>query len=295
MSITAAMVKELREATGAGMMDAKKALVENDGNMEVAKDWLRKKGMAKAEKKASRVASEGMVFVTSEGNKGAMVEVNSETDFVAKNEEFKTFVNKLGALILESGETNIDAINAMTMGDITVAETLTNLIAKIGENMNIRRADVLTVESGNVAGYSHMGGKIGVLVAIESPEASDKMAETARGVAMHVAASNPAALTRDELDPELLAREKAIYEEQAAGKPENIVEKIVSGRINKFCEESCLVDQAFVMDTDNKVGQVVSNVHADAKIKAFTRFGLGDGIEKEEGDFAAEVAAAVNG
>lgn len=296
MTITALMVKELREKSGAGMMDAKKALVEVNGDMEAAMDYLRKKGIAKAEKKSGRVAAEGMVYATSEGNKGVLIEVNSETDFVAKNEQFKAFVETLASMVLSSGETDVDAINAMNWPEGgTVAEKVTSLVATIGENISIRRAAIMGVDSGNVSGYMHMGGKIGVLVAIEAPEASDEMASTARNIAMHVAASSPQFLSRDAVDQDTLAKEREVYIERAknSGKPEQIIEKIVEGQINKFCEEICLVDQAFVMDTDRKVAKVVSDVHPEAKIVGFVRFALGEGIEKEETDFAAEVAAAV--
>lgn len=296
MTITAAMVKELREKTGAGMMDAKKALVENNGDFEAASDWLRKKGMAKAEKKSSRVAAEGIVYTHAEGNKGVIIEVNSETDFVAKNEKFQEFVKGVANIVLTSGTTDIEALKATDYGNgKSVQEQLTELIATIGENMSLRRTEVMTVNSGVVKGYMHMGGKIGVLVAVEAPEASDKLEETARNVAMHVAAANPLYLDRSSVDQDALQKERDVYTEQArqSGKPEQIIEKIVEGRINKYCEEICLVDQVFVMDTDRRVGQVVTDASAEAKIAGYTRFALGEGIEKEEGDFAAEVAAAV--
>ena len=295
MTITASMVKDLRDRTGAGMMDSKKALQETNGNMDEAIDYLRKNGIAKAEKKSGRIASEGMVFTTTEGNKGLVVEVNSETDFVAKNDKFKDFVAKLAAQLLASGETDVDAINAGSWVDGgTVAEALTALTATIGEKIALRRVSTMTVENGVVAGYMHMGGKIGVLVGLEG-EATDKLEETAKNIAMHVAAANPQFQDRSSVDADTLAREKAIYEDQArqSGKPEAIMEKIVEGRLNKFCEEICLVDQAFVMDTDRKVGQVVTD--AGATLAGYTRFGLGDGIEKKEDNFAEEVAAAVNG
>jgi elongation factor Ts len=294
MQITASMVKELREKTGAGMMDCKTALSENSGDFQNSIDWLRKKGIAKADKKSSRIAAEGLVTAISNGTKGVVLEVNAETDFVAKNEIFSAFVKDLATRILETGTTDVDAINAMEWQDgKTVAETLKDMIAKIGENMNIRRATILEVSNGMVKEYIHMGGKIGVLVAIES--ASSDLEEIAKSVAMHVAASNPAALDRDSLDTTAIERERTIFEEQAraSGKPENIVEKIVEGRVNKFYEESCLTEQAFVMDTDRKVAEAVTAVAGDAKITGFVRLGLGDGIEKAEDDFAAEVAAAV--
>jgi elongation factor Ts len=294
MQITASMVKELREKTGAGMMDCKTALSENGGDFEKSVDWLRKKGISKADKKASRVAAEGLVTAVSNGTKGVVLEVNAETDFVAKNELFANFVKELANRILETGTTDVDAINNMEWeSGKTVAEYLKDLIAQIGENMNIRRAQILEVSNGIVKEYIHMGGKIGVLVAIESTATG--LDEIAKGVAMHVAASNPAALDRDSLDPTAIERERAIFEEQAraGGKPDNIVEKIVEGRVNKYYEESCLTEQAFVMDTDRKVAEAVTAVAPDAKITGFIRLGLGEGIEKKEDDFAAEVAAAV--
>ncbi|MFT7144279.1 MAG: elongation factor Ts [Alphaproteobacteria bacterium] len=291
MTITASMVKELRDATGAGMMDAKRALVENDGNFDNSVDFLRKNGLAKAAKKSDRVASEGLVVTAASGNKGVVLEVNSETDFVAKNESFKEFVTNLANIVLETGVTDPEALKAEKYEDTTVGEKLVALISKIGENMNIRRAQILEVPNGVVNGYVHMGGKIGVLVAITGE--GEKLSEVARHIAMHVAASNPQFLDRTSVDQDLLAKERAIYTEQAAGKPENIVTKIVEGRLNKFCEEICLVDQAFVMDTDRKVGQVVAEAAEGAKLSSYVRFGLGDGIEKKEEDFAAEVAATM--
>ncbi len=292
MQITASMVKELREKTGAGMMDCKNALSENAGNFEEASDWLRKKGIAKADKKSARVAAEGLVTAISDGTRGVVLEVNAETDFVAKNELFSTFVKELAARVLKSGNTDVDAINAMEWEDgKTVEQYLKDLVAKIGENMNVRRATILEVPNGIVKEYIHMGGKIGVLVAIEST--SSDLVEIAKGVAMHVAASNPVALDRDSLDSTAIERERAIFTEQAAasGKPENIIEKIVDGRVNKFYQENCLTEQAFVMDTDKKVAEAVTAVAPDAKITGFVRLELGEGIEKAEEDFAAEVAA----
>jgi elongation factor Ts len=295
MTVTAAMVKSLRERSGAGMMDAKKALVECNGNEDEAMDLLRTKGIAKAEKKSGRIAAEGTVFILAEGNKGAMIEVNSETDFVAKNENFLEFVKTLTTIVLTTGTTDVEALKTAEYGaGKTVAEKLTDLVAKIGENISIRRAELITASNGVVNGYTHMGGKIGVLVAIENAT-TDKASEVARNLSMHVAASNPQYLDRTQVDQVMLAKERAVFTEQAeaSGKPANIVEKIVEGRISKFCEEICLVDQAFVMDTDRKVGQVVTELGAEAKIASYTRFGLGEGIEKKEDDFAAEVAAAV--
>lgn len=289
MAITAADVKKLRDATGAGMMDCKKALTENEGDFDQAVDWLRAKGIAKAAKKGDRVAAEGMVAMVAEGNKGAIVEVNSETDFVAKNDQFVEFVNNVAKVVLEAKTSDVEVIKAAaypTGG--TVEEVLTNLIATIGENMNLRRVQFVEVENGSVASYSHMNGKIGVLTVLEG---STEAEATAKQIAMHVAAQNPQALNRDSIDPELLAREKAVYEEQAAesGKPANVVEKMVEGKVNKFFKESCLVEQLFIMDTDKTVGKVAEE--ASCVVKEYVRFGLGEGIEKKEEDFAAEVAS----
>jgi len=295
MQISASMVKDLRERTGAGMMDCKAALTETSGDLEAAIDWLRKKGMSKAEKKSGRVAAEGMVVALSGDKKAAVVEVNAETDFVAKNDMFVAFSKEVAELVLENGETAVEKVSAMTLPSSgkTVADQLTTMIATIGENMSLRRAALLSVTSGVVSSYVHMNGKIGVLVAIEAPEASDKLAETAKNVAMHVAAANPKFLDRSSVDSSDLDREKEIFMDQArqSGKPEAIIEKIVEGRINKYYEEVCLDDQSFIMDTDRKVGDIVRDVHPDAKISGFVRYALGEGIEKEVGDFAAEVAS----
>ncbi len=294
MQISASMVKELRDRTGAGMMDCKKALGETSGDFEAAVDWLRTKGIAKAEKKSGRVASEGMTYAYSTGTKGCLVEVNAETDFVAKNDKFVSFVEVLAKLVAETGTTDVAKINELSWPEGgTVAEKLTDLIATIGENMSIRRAAVLEVSNGAVASYMHMGGKISVLVAITAPSSDEKLADVARNVAMHVAAANPASLDRDSIDQDLVARETAVYKERAleSGKPENIVEKIVEGQINKFYEEKCLTEQAFIMDTDQKVGEVVAKSVEGAKISEFARFELGEGIEKKQDDFAAEVAS----
>ena len=294
MQISASMVKELRDRTGAGMMDCKKALGETSGDFDAAVDWLRTKGIAKAEKKAGRVASEGLAFAYSTGTKGCLVEVNAETDFVAKNDAFVAFVEGLAKLVAETGTTDVEQIKALSWPEGgTVAEKLTDLVATIGENMSIRRAALLEVSNGAVASYMHMGGKIAVLVALSAPSSDDKLADVARQVAMHVAAANPSALDRDSMDSSELERERTVYEDRAreSGKPDNIVEKIVEGQINKYYEEKCLTEQAFIMDTDQKVGEVVSKAVEGAKISGFARFELGEGIEKKEDDFAAEVAS----
>tara|TARA_Y100001960_G_scaffold297811_1_gene344525 strand:+ start:147 stop:1025 length:879 start_codon:yes stop_codon:yes gene_type:complete len=289
MAITAADVKKLRDATGAGMMDCKKALSENNGDFDAAVDWLRTKGIAKAAKKGGRVAAEGMVVVLAEGNKGAIVEVNSETDFVAKNDQFVEFANNVAKVVLESKESDVEVIKAAAYpAGGTVEEALTNLIATIGENMNLRRVEYVEVENGSVAGYSHMGGKIGVLTVLDG---STDAAAVAKNIAMHVAAANPQALNRDGVDPELLAREEAVYKEQAlaSGKPEAVIEKMMVGKVNKFYKEICLVEQAFIMDTDKSVEAVAKE--AGCVVSSYVRFGLGEGIEKKEEDFAAEVAS----
>ena len=305
MAITASMVKELREKTGAGMMDCKNALNETNGDIEAAVDFLRKKGIAKADKKAGRTAAEGLVGVAASGTKAAVVEVNAETDFVARNDNFQTLVKGIASTALLTDGT-VDAISGGDLGGKTVAEAVTAAIATIGENMSLRRAAVMEVEQGAVASYVHNAtsdglGKIGVLVALESAGDADKLAAIGRQVAMHVAATNPLAATKDEMDPEVVEREKKIFSESAreSGKPENIIEKMVEGRIRKFYEENVLLSQTFVIDGENSVEQALKNAEGDVgapiTLKGFTRFQLGEGIEKEEDDFAAEVAAMSKG
>lgn len=292
-AITAALVKELRELSGAGMMDCKKALSETDGNMEAAADWLRTKGLAAAAKKSGRIAAEGLVGVAVEGSLGAVVEINSETDFVARNDQFQGYVSALAKLALKSNG-DVEALKAMDFPGTgrTVAEELTQMISTIGENMNIRRVQILNVEDGEVAAYVHGAiadglGKIGVLVAGKGGD----VAAFGKQVAMHVAATNPASLSRDDLDPEVVEREKQVLTEQAreSGKPEEIIEKMIVGRINKFYGEVCLLEQVFVIDGENKVAKAAEA--AGTEVIGFVRFGLGEGIEKKEEDFAAEVAA----
>jgi elongation factor Ts len=301
--ITAASVKELRERTGAGMMDCKKALAENGGEMEAAIDWLRAKGLSAAAKKAGRTAAEGLVGVAVEGNRGAVVEVNSETDFVAKNELFQDFVRNVARLSLEQG-TDVETLAAAPYPDGgTVAEKLTDNIAKIGENQSLRRAAVVEVGKGAVVPYVHNQvapglGKIGVLVALESEAAADTLLALGKQIAMHVAAAHPLALSADELPPELVERERGIALEKAkeSGKPQNIVEKMVEGGLAKFRKESALLTQLFVIDNKTPVAEVVAAAAKDAgteiALKGFVRFQLGEGIEKQASDFAAEVAAA---
>ena len=296
-AITAALVKELRDKTGAGMMDCKKALVETDGDIETSIDWLRKKGLAAAAKKSGRVAAEGLVGVASAPNRAAIVEVNAETDFVARNETFQDFVATVAATALAVGD-DLDAINAAPFPgtERTVAEQLTHLVATIGENMTIRRAAVLTVPHGVVATYMHAAlkpglGKIGVLAAIEGPGELETLETLGRQVGMHVAATRPEALDIDAVDPAALERERSVLTEQAkaSGKPDNIIEKMVEGRIRKYYEEVVLLEQVWVHDGESRVRAVVKK--AGVKLTGFVRYQLGEGIEKPKDDFAAEVAA----
>lgn len=295
--ITAALVKDLREKTGAGMMDCKKALTETSGNLEEAVDWLRKKGLAAAAKKSGRVAAEGLVGVASVPAKAAMVEVNAETDFVARNEAFQDFVANVAKVALSVGE-NLEAIGAASYPGTgrTVAEEITHLIATIGENMTIRRARVLTVPSGVVATYVHSAlrpglGKIGVLAAVEGSSEAGALEQLGRQVGMHVAAARPEALDVSAVDPAALEREKQVLTEQAraSGRPDNIIEKMVEGRIRKYYEEVVLLEQVWVHDGESRVKAVMTK--SGVKLTGFARFQLGEGIEKKVDDFAAEVAA----
>jgi elongation factor Ts len=299
--ITAALVKELREASGAGMMDCKKALAENNGNVEASIDWLRKKGLAAAAKKSGRVAAEGLVGVAADGKTGALVEVNSETDFVARNDQFQSFVGAVARLALSNGD--VEALKAAKHPDGgTVTEKLTNLVATIGENMNLRRAVRLAVSNGVVASYVHNAaapgmGKIGVLVALESTGDQAKLQALGKQIAMHVAAANPQSLSITDVDPALLERERSVLAEQAraSGKAEEIIGKMVEGRLRKYYEDVVLLEQLYVIDGESRVKQVVEKaakeIGAPVKLVAFARMALGEGIEKEEKDFAAEVAA----
>jgi elongation factor Ts len=296
--ITAALVKELREKTGAGMMDCKRALTETSGAVEDAVDWLRKKGLAAAAKKSGRVAAEGLVGVASVPAKAAMVEVNAETDFVARNETFQAFVSGVAKIALHVGE-DLAAIGAAPFPGTgrTVAEELTHLIATIGENMTIRRARVLSVKQGAVASYMHQAvapglGKIGVLVAIEGSSEMAVLETLGRQVGMHVAATRPEALDISSVDPAALEREKVVLSEQAraSGKPEAIIERMVEGRIKKYYEETVLLEQVWVHDGESRVAAVLQK--AGANLQGFARFQLGEGVEKKADDFAAEVAAA---
>ncbi|WP_326524269.1 translation elongation factor Ts [Sphingomonas sp.] len=300
--ITAAMVKDLREKSGAGMMDCKKALAETGGDIDAAMDWLRTKGLAAAAKKSSRTAAEGLVGVAVAGPKGAVVEVNSETDFVAKNDQFQAFVKDVTALALSDGE-DLDTLKAAKMpSGQSVADALTNNIATIGENQSLRRARRLEVSQGAVIPYVHNAqapglGKIGVLVALESDAGVDVLEPLGKQIAMHVAAAFPLALDESGLDKDILDRERAIAREKAAesGKPADIIEKMVEGGVKKFAKENALLSQLFVMDGKTPVADVVAKAGKDAGttivLKDYVRFQLGEGIEKEESDFAAEVAA----
>ncbi|MEQ9641793.1 MAG: translation elongation factor Ts [Alphaproteobacteria bacterium] len=305
--ITASLVKELRDKTGAGMMDCKKALTEADGDMEAAVDWLRTKGLAAAQKKSGRVAAEGLVAVATDGGRGAVVEVNSETDFVARNEQFQGFASTVAGIANETGD-DVAAILAASYPGAghSVQDELTNLVATIGENMTLRRAAALRADPGVVGAYTHAAaapglGRIGVLVALESSGDAAKLAELGKQVAMHIAAAAPQSVDVAALDPQSIERERAVLSEQAreSGKPENIIEKMVEGRLRKFYEDVVLTEQVWVHDPDLRVSKVLEQAGKDlgapVKITGFVRFALGEGVEKEEKDFAAEVAAAQAG
>jgi len=307
MSISAALVKQLRELTGAGMMDCKKALEETGGDLDAAVDWLRKKGIAKAEKKSGRTAAEGLIGVASAGASAVVVEVNSETDFVARNDAFQTLVADIARVALDT-DGSVEAVAAAPYpgADKTVEQAIKDAVATIGENMSLRRSAKVSVGSGTVATYMHNAvktdlGKLGVLVAVETEGDADAAGTIGRQIAMHVAATNPMAIDVDDLDPAAIERERAIFSEQAkaSGKPENIIEKMVEGRLRKFYEEVCLLKQSFVINPDLTVEQALKEAEKDigapAKVTAFERFALGEGVEKEESDFAAEVAAAAKG
>jgi len=303
--ITAALVKELREKTSAGMMDCKKALNETNGDLEAAADWLRTKGIAKADKKASRVAAEGLVAVAIDGTTGALVEINSETDFVARNDGFQAAVAEVAQLAL-AANSNEELAAAKTASGDDVTEFFKKLVGKIGENMAFRRMSKLSVTDGVVAGYIHNAvtdgmGKIGVLVALESSGDKDKLEDLAKKIAMHVAATNPLALSVDDLDPAIVDKERSMLKAEAieSGKPEAIVDKMVEGRMQKFFKESVLLTQIFVMDDERAIAKVIEDEAAalgtDVKMTGYVRMGLGEGIEKKEEDFAAEVAATLKG
>lgn len=305
MSVTAALVKELREKSGAGMMDCKKALAETDGDMEAAIDWLRTKGLATAAKKSGRVASEGLVAFAVDGTKGAVIELNAETDFVARNTEFQEFASTLAGLALAAGD--LDALTAADYPDTgrNVAEELTHKIATIGENMSLRRMAAVSVGSGAVVSYMHNAtaaglGRIGVLVALESSAGADVLEALGKQIAMHIAATAPASLSVDDLDKDMVQRERDVLIEQAkaSGKPQEIAEKMVEGRMKKYYKEVVLLEQVSVIDGETQISDVVAKAGKDAgaeiALTGFVRFNLGEGIEKEETDFAAEVAAQLS-
>jgi elongation factor Ts len=307
-AITAQMVKELREITGAGMMDCKAALNETGGDMEAAVDWLRTKGLSKAAKKADRVAAEGLVAVALDKTSGAVVEVNSETDFVARNDQFQAMAKEIATLALKA-KGDVEKLGAQKMSSgKSVTDYVKEMVGTIGENMNVRRTGFLKVGKGVVVSYMHNAvapdlGKIGVLVALESTGDTAKLKEIGRQVAMHVAATNPLALTAEEIDPAIVEKERAILTEQAReqgkGKPDNVIEKMVNGRLQKFFKESVLLKQEFVINPDvtveDAVAAVSKEIGAPVKVTGFVRMALGEGIEKQSSDFAAEVAAAVAG
>ena len=302
-NITAQMVKELRERTGAGMMDCKAALQETNGDMEQSVDLLRKKGLAKAAKKAGRIAAEGLIGLAVEGPKGVLVEVNSETDFVARNDLFQGLVKMIANVALTVG-TDMEKIKAAKVGHITIADAIADTIAKIGENMTLRRASQLSVGTGVIASYVHNSveeglGKIGVLVALESTGKADELKRFGRMVAMHVAASNPQAIDSSGLDAEVVRREKDVLADKykAQGKPANVVEKIVESGLKTFYKEVCLLDQAYIHEPDKSVSQAIKEAEGKAggpiKVTGFVRYALGEGIDRPESDFGGEVAALV--
>jgi elongation factor Ts len=305
MSVTAALVKELREKSGAGMMDCKKALAETGGDMEAAVDWLRTKGLATAAKKSGRVASEGLVAFCVDGTKGAVIELNAETDFVARNTEFQEFAATLAKLALDADDLDSLAASDYPETGRNVADELTNKIATIGENMSLRRMAMVSVGSGVVVPYMHNStapglGRIGVLVALESTAGADALEGLGKQIAMHIAATSPASLSVDDLDPESVQRERDVLIEQAkaSGKPQEIAEKMVQGRMKKYYQEVVLLEQTSVIDGETRIADVVANAGKDAgaeiALTGFVRFNLGEGIEKEETDFAAEVAAQLS-
>jgi elongation factor Ts len=308
--ITAALVKDLREKTGAGMMDCKKALTENGGDIEAATDWLRTKGLSQAGKKADRVAAEGVVALAlrkdGKGMTGAVIELNAETDFVGRNETFQGVARKVAAVALETGD-NVEAVRAARTADGEEVQMLvTNLIATIGENMAVRRTAKLSVAEGSVSAYVHNAvapevGKLGVLVALEGAADQTAMQELGRKIAMHVAATNPLSLSSEDLDPAAVAKERAILVEKAReqGRPDNMIDKIVDGQISKFQREVVLLEQPFVMNPDQTIKALIADsgkeLGAEIKMTGFVRLALGEGVEKKESDFAAEVASMTGG
>ena len=304
-NITASMVKDLRDKTGAGMMDCKNALNETGGDMEAAIDWLRKKGISKAAKKAGRAAAEGLIGIAVDGKSGVLLEVNAETDFVARNDEFKAFVKDATKLALKEGG-DLEKLLTAPMGSATVQHTLTELVAKIGENMSVRRAAALSVDPGVVASYVHNAtspelGKIGVLVGLKSTGDADKLGGLAKQLAMHVAAASPLAISPEHLAPEVVERERNVQAEIArqSGKPENIIEKMMEGRMRNFYKETVLLEQTFVIDNETQIAKVIEKtakeIGAPITVEGFVRFQVGEGIEKVESDFASEVAQMAGG
>jgi len=300
--ITAALVKDLRDQTGAGMMDCKAALTETNGDVEAAIDWLRKKGLSKAAKKADRVAAEGLIGIATSPQKGAVVEVNAETDFVARNDDFQALVKQIADVALSTGG-DAEAVKAAKIGDKTVQETIASAIATIGENMSLRRTASLSVSQGVVGTYMHNSiseglGKIGVLVALESGGDAQELAALGRLLAMHIAATAPLAVDSSGLAPEVIEREKGVLADKAkaSGKPANVIEKIVESGLKSYYKEVCLLDQPYVHDDKKSVAQALkeaeSKVGEPIKVTGFVRYKIGEGIEKQESDFAAEVAAA---
>ena len=303
MAVTAQQVKELRESTGVGMMDCKKALEETGGDMDAAVDWLRTRGLAKAAKKAGRVAAEGLVGINTEGTKAAIVEVNSETDFVARNDQFQGIVGNVAKLALDA-RGSIEKLAEMPFPGTgrSVAAELTDAIAKIGENMNLRRSSVIEVKDGVIGSYVHNTvkpgmGKLGVIVGVESTGDKTVLSGLGKQLAMHIANTNPASVSQDDIDPAIVAKEREIFSEQAkeSGKPAEVIAKMVEGRVRKFYEEATLLAQTFVIDGESKVKDIIEKAAKEAgapiKVTKFVRYALGEGIEKVETDFAAEVAA----
>ncbi len=305
-TITAALVKELREKTGAGMMDCKKALGETDGDLDAAVDWLRKKGLAAAQKKSGRTAAEGLVGLALNGTAGAVVEVNSETDFVARNDQFQAFVAEVSKLALGDGDVEALAKQTLPSSGKSVSDSLNDLIATIGENMTLRRSAALSVDQGVVAGYVHTAaaeglGRIGVIVGLSSAADAGELTALGKQIAMHIAAARPESVSVDDLDQQLVERERSVLSDQAraSGKPEEIIAKMVEGRLRKFYQEVVLNEQTWVIDGENSVKKVVEakakELGSPISITGFVRFSLGEGVDKEESDFASEVAATLAG
>jgi len=299
--ITTSLVKELREKTGVGMMDCKNALVENNGDIESSIDWLRTKGIAKAAKKEGRIASEGLIYVCKSENSASIIEVNSETDFVAMNEDFQNIVKKLGNLAIKSNNLEDLLSKKISEESVLVKDYITEMIASIGENINLRRMEIVENKSGIISSYIHNQvadnmGKIGVLVSLESDEEENKLEDLGRQIAMHIAATNPISITVEDIPKEILERERSILEEEArsSGKPEDIVEKMTEGRLNKFYQESVLLEQTFVVDGESKIKDILKTLDKPVIISGFIRMELGEGIEKKNEDFANEVDSLIS-